>query len=73
MGILAMSRAIGDLFLKPYVSAEPDVNTMSLEPSDEFVVLASDGVYDVFDNEQVPTTYASRPRRLSRPPPPSVS
>jgi len=53
MGILAMSRAIGDLFLKPYVSAEPDVNVWALEATDEFVVLASDGVFDVFDNEQV--------------------
>ena len=26
MGVLAMSRALGDLFLKPYVSAEPDVS-----------------------------------------------
>lgn len=53
MGILAMSRAIGDLFLKPYVSAKPDVREVQLGPHDEFVVLASDGVYDVFDNEQV--------------------
>ena len=53
MGILAMSRAIGDLFLKPYVSAKPDVLAMPLEPSDEFIVIASDGVFDVFDNQQV--------------------
>ena len=52
MGILAMSRAIGDLFLKPYVSAKPDVSTMSIGPTDEFIVLASDGVFDVFDNDQ---------------------
>ena len=53
MGILAMSRALGDLFLKPYVSAEPDVSAMALEASDEFLILASDGVFDVFDNDQV--------------------
>ena len=53
MGILAMSRAIGDLFLKPYVSAEPEVSTIMLETKDEFFVLASDGIFDVFDNDQV--------------------
>ena len=53
MGILAMSRAIGDLFLKPYVSAEPDVRAMPIVAADEFIVLASDGVYDVLNNEQV--------------------
>ena len=53
MGILAMSRALGDLFLKPYVSAEPDVVALPLDATDEFVILASDGVFDVFDNEQV--------------------
>jgi protein phosphatase 1L len=53
MGILAMSRAIGDLFLKPYVSAEPDVTSMPLKDDAEFLVIASDGVFDVFDNDQV--------------------
>lgn len=53
MGILAMSRAIGDLFLKPYVSPEPDVSTIALTATDEFLVLASDGLFDVFDNQQV--------------------
>ena len=47
MGILAMSRAIGDLFLKPYVSAEPEVSVVPVGASDEFVVLGSDGLWDV--------------------------
>ena len=72
MGILAMSRAIGDLFLKPYVSAEPDVVSLPITPSDEFIILASDGVFDVFDNEQVvrivraaddPQVSETRPKR----------
>lgn len=54
MGILAMSRAIGDLFLKPYVSAEPDIRSVPLQSDDEFFVIASDGVFDVFDNDQAP-------------------
>lgn len=53
MGILAMSRALGDLFLKPYVSAEPEISTVPIEARDEFIVLASDGIFDVFDNDQV--------------------
>ena len=61
MGILAMSRAIGDLFLKPYVSAEPDIKAMALEAKDEFFVIASDGVFDVFDNDQVVQIVRSAP------------
>jgi len=61
MGILAMSRALGDLFLKPYVSAEPDVCRFELKETDEFIILASDGVFDVFDNETVVRIARSAP------------
>lgn len=53
MGVLAMSRAIGDLPLKPYVSAEAEIGERQLNDSDEFIVLASDGLWDVFNNQQV--------------------
>ena len=62
MGILAMSRAIGDLFLKPYVSAEPEIKSLALDAKeDEFLVIASDGVFDVFDNDQVVQIVRSAP------------
>lgn len=49
-GDLAVSRAFGDVHLKRYgVSAEPEITSYSLLPSDAFVVLASDGLWDVID------------------------
>ena len=47
---LACSRSIGDMPLKiPWalVSAEPDIRAFNLSPSDEFVIIASDGLWDV--------------------------
>nr|GMC61930.1 probable protein phosphatase 2C 75 [Ipomoea batatas] len=53
-GILAMSRAIGDSFLRPFVIPEPEVTFMSREPEDdELLVLGSDGLWDVMSNEMV--------------------
>jgi hypothetical protein len=56
-GGLAVSRSIGDAVLKrplPLVSATPEVNEIRLEPElDEFIVLASDGLWDVFSNIEV--------------------
>lgn len=37
----------------PYLSAEPDVFHYKLEKSDRFIVLASDGLWDMLDNEEV--------------------
>eukprot|EP00249_Psilotum_nudum_P022906 c28687_g2_i3 orf=511-2262(+) len=50
-GLLAMSRAIGDRFLKPYVIAEPEVTCIEQIVEDECLILASDGLWDVISND----------------------
>ncbi|MQL98624.1 hypothetical protein Taro_031326 [Colocasia esculenta] len=46
-GILAMSRALGDKYLKPWVISEPEMTVTRRTPEDEFLVIASDGLWDV--------------------------
>lgn len=51
---LAMSRAFGDFLLKNHgIIAVPDVFHHHLTPDDQFIVLATDGVWDVLNNNQV--------------------
>ncbi|XP_047977095.1 probable protein phosphatase 2C 24 [Salvia hispanica] len=51
LGVLAMSRAIGDNYLKPYVSCEPEVTITERSEEDECLILASDGLWDVVSND----------------------
>lgn len=51
LGVLATSRSIGDYYLKPYVIAEPEVIVHKRTVSDEFLILASDGLWDVVPND----------------------
>ncbi|CAI9774617.1 unnamed protein product [Fraxinus pennsylvanica] len=51
LGVLAMSRAIGDNYLKPYVSCEPEVTITDRSADDDCLILASDGLWDVVSNE----------------------
>lgn len=51
LGVLAMSRAIGDNYLKPYVMCEPEVTITERSREDECLILASDGLWDVVSNE----------------------
>ncbi|XAR66246.1 Phosphoprotein phosphatase [Bertholletia excelsa] len=51
LGVLAMSRAIGDNYLKPFVTSEPEVTVTDRTAEDECLVLASDGLWDVVSNE----------------------
>jgi serine/threonine protein phosphatase PrpC len=49
-GNLALSRAIGDRSERPAVSAEPEFSVLPLTNDDEFVVLATDGLWDVMSS-----------------------
>ncbi|PIN19927.1 Serine/threonine protein phosphatase [Handroanthus impetiginosus] len=51
LGVLAMSRAIGDNYLKPYVISEPELTIRERTAEDECLILASDGLWDVVSNQ----------------------
>eukprot|EP00475_Leptophrys_vorax_P030171 TRINITY_DN45004_c1_g1_i1.p1 TRINITY_DN45004_c1_g1~~TRINITY_DN45004_c1_g1_i1.p1 ORF type:complete len:315 (+),score=13.80 TRINITY_DN45004_c1_g1_i1:342-1286(+) len=51
---LAVSRAFGDFDLKGHgLICRPEVLVRTVEPTDEFIVMASDGVWDVLKNTEV--------------------
>jgi serine/threonine protein phosphatase PrpC len=63
---LAMARAFGDFCLKDYgVISIPEFSHRLLTDRDQFVVLASDGVWDVLSNEEVVEIVSSAPMRAS--------
>ncbi|XP_015068293.1 protein phosphatase 2C 51-like [Solanum pennellii] len=51
LGVLATSRSIGDMYLKPYVIPDPEVIVSKRSDEDEFLILASDGLWDVIPND----------------------
>lgn len=51
LGVLAMSRAIGDNYLKPFVIPEPEVTITDRTAEDECLILASDGMWDAVSND----------------------
>jgi len=61
-GNLALSRAIGDFEFKQnanlkaedqIVTVNPDIIERKIEPDDEFIVLACDGIWDCLSNQEV--------------------
>ncbi|XP_045789394.1 protein phosphatase 2C 77-like isoform X1 [Trifolium pratense] len=52
LGVLAVSRSIGDRYLKPWIIPDPEVNCILREKTDECLILASDGLWDVIKNEE---------------------
>ncbi|PKA64854.1 putative protein phosphatase 2C 73 [Apostasia shenzhenica] len=61
---LAMARAFGDFCLKDYgLISTPQLSSWKLSEKDEFVVLATDGIWDVLSNKQVVKTVSSARKR----------
>ncbi|KAL1363505.1 hypothetical protein HN51_011712 [Arachis hypogaea] len=52
-GVLAMSRAIGDRYLRPWIIPVPEITFTARSEEDECLILASDGLWDVMTNEEV--------------------
>lgn len=54
-GNMAVSRSIGDAPLKPYIIPTPDITeyTIDKDGNDNFLVIASDGLWDVMTNSYV--------------------
>jgi protein phosphatase 1L len=51
-GFLAMSRALGDTPLKPFVTPEPRIVEGVLGRKDDLAIIASDGLWDVLTSDQ---------------------
>ncbi|KAG1326226.1 putative protein phosphatase 2C 40 [Cocos nucifera] len=49
MGILQ----VPNLLSPPYISTQPSLNILRISKDDQFVVVASDGLFDFFSNEEV--------------------
>ncbi|CAI5976924.1 unnamed protein product [Closterium sp. NIES-65] len=59
---LVTSRAVGDFLLKGFgVTCEPDVTVLPVDDGDEFVILATDGVWDVLSHEEAVSIVATSP------------
>ena len=54
-GNLALSRAIGDRSERPWVTNTADISHYLIEEDDEFIILATDGLYDVMTSQDVVT------------------
>ncbi|XP_074578169.1 putative protein phosphatase 2C 66 [Curcuma longa] len=63
---LAMSRAFGDFCLKDYgLISVPDISYHRLTDKDKFIILATDGVWDVLSNKEAVDIVSSAPTRAT--------
>lgn len=59
-GVLGVSRSIGDRDLKQYITAEPEVFSMLVSNQSEFLILGTDGLWDVVGNQEATDLVAAK-------------
>jgi serine/threonine protein phosphatase PrpC len=52
-GVLAVSRAIGDFSLSPHVTWEPEIHHYTVNKSNAYIFMATDGIWDVLSNVEL--------------------
>lgn len=50
-GVIQVTRALGDAAVQPFVSGEPHVAATELTNDDSFLILACDGLFDIFTDQ----------------------
>lgn len=53
IGDLSLSRAFGDGDNSPYISQKPDVYYKKITTQTKYIVMACDGLWDIFDSNQI--------------------
>ncbi|KAF8017755.1 hypothetical protein BT93_H2836 [Corymbia citriodora subsp. variegata] len=66
-GWLAVTRALGDFYLKPLLIADPDVQKVILTEDDEFLIIGCDGIWDVMSSQSAVCLVRQGLRRHSDP------
>ncbi|GAV08203.1 hypothetical protein RvY_17931 [Ramazzottius varieornatus] len=54
--VLTVTRAIGDSGFKPFVTSNPDIRTINLDGSEDYLILACDGLWDELTPEDAMNT-----------------
>ncbi|GAM21626.1 hypothetical protein SAMD00019534_048010 [Acytostelium subglobosum LB1] len=50
-GVLAVSRSIGDFYMEPFVISDPYLSITQLQPDDQFLIIACDGIWDEIEDQ----------------------
>tara|TARA_Y100000389_G_C17470116_1_gene529641 strand:+ start:6410 stop:7153 length:744 start_codon:yes stop_codon:yes gene_type:complete len=49
---MSVSRSFGDLDRQPYIIAKPDIYRYNIKKNDQFIIMATDGLWDVMTNQE---------------------
>lgn len=52
-GVLSVSRAIGDIHYKEFLTSEPEISSIQISPQDQYLILTTDGLYKTYSKSYV--------------------